>query len=156
MSDTSTEHATFVIERTYDAAPARVWQAWADPAQKLQWFGPPEPARGEHELDFRVGGIERMTVHAPDGALYTLSSRFQDIVEGERFVHTYEMYRGDERISVSVATVELAAEGAGTKLTLTEQGVFLDGLDTPAEREHGTRGMLDTLARALEGAAVTS
>jgi uncharacterized protein YndB with AHSA1/START domain len=153
VSDRSTEHATFVIERTYDAAPARVWRAWTDPEQKLQWFGPRELDKPDHELEFRVGGIERMTVRTPDGALYTYSARYQDIVEGERFVHTYEMYRDDERMSVSVATVEFAADGPGTKLTLTEQGVFLDGLDTVAEREHGTRELLDTLAGALEASS---
>jgi hypothetical protein len=30
--------------------------------------------------------------------------------------------------------------------------VFLDGLDTTAEREHGTRSMLGTLASHLDGA----
>jgi uncharacterized protein YndB with AHSA1/START domain len=151
MSERSTNHATFVIERTYEAAPARVWRAWAEPAEKLQWFGPrvDEP---DHELDFRVGGLERMTVRAPDGALYTFASRYQDIVEGERLVHTYEMYRDDARISVSVATVELEAAGAGTRLTLTEQGVFLDGLDAPAEREHGTRELMDALASHVDSA----
>jgi uncharacterized protein YndB with AHSA1/START domain len=149
MSDRSTTHATFTIERRYDAAPARVWCAWTDPEQKLRWFGPRQLEKPDHEFDFRIGGAERMTVRAPDGALYTFSARYQDIVEGERFIHTYEMYRDQERISVSVATVEFAAAGAGTKLTLTEQGVFLDGLDEPAEREHGTRELLDKLAEAL-------
>jgi len=152
MSDRSTDHATFVIERSYEAAPSRVWRAWADPEEKLRWFGPRVLSKPEHELDFRVDGIERMTVQAPDGALYTFAARYRDIVEGERFVHTYEMYRDDARISVSVATVELEAAGTGTKLTMTEQGVFLDGLDTPAEREHGTRELLDTLATHLESA----
>jgi uncharacterized protein YndB with AHSA1/START domain len=152
VSDRSTNHATFVIERTYEAAPARVWRAWADPQQKLRWFGPRVLEKPDHELEFRVGGSERMTVRAPDGALYTFAARYQDIVEGERFIHTYEMYRDDARISVSVATVELEPAGTGTKLTLTEQGVFLDWLDTPAEREHGTRELLDTLEKALQGA----
>jgi uncharacterized protein YndB with AHSA1/START domain len=129
-----------------------VWRAWADPQEKLRWFGPSVLPKPEHELEFRVGGLERMTVQAPDGALYTFASRYQDIVEGERIVHTYEMYRDDARISVSVATIELEAAGAGTKLTFTEQGVFLDGLDTPAEREHGTRELLDTLEKAMQGA----
>jgi hypothetical protein len=31
-------------------------------------------------------------------------------------------------------------------------GVSLDGLDTPAEREHGTRELLDTLAQYLQSA----
>jgi hypothetical protein len=60
------------------------------------------------------------------------------------------MYRNDVRISVSVARIELEASGTGTKLTMTEQGVFLDGHDTPSEREHGTRELLDTLATHLE------
>ena len=49
-----------------------------------------------------------------------------------------------------MATIEFEAAGAGTKLTLTEQGVFLDGLDTPAPREHGTRELLEALAEALK------
>ena len=65
-------------------------------------------------------------------------------------MHTYEMYLDDARISVSVATVVLEAVGDGTKLTLTEQGVFLDGLDSPAEREHGTGELLNTLAAYLQ------
>jgi len=150
-SSGSTQHATFVIERSYEAQPARVWRAWADPEQKRRWFGPRELARPDYELDFRVGGGERMTVHTPDGTPYTFDARYQDIVEGERFVHTYSMYRGEQRISVSVATVELEPDGAGTKLTLTEQGVFLDGLDTAEEREHGTRELLDALETALAG-----
>lgn len=150
MSDRSTSHATFVIKRSYDAPRARVWRAWADPKQKLRWFGPRVLTKPKHELDFRVDGIELMTVQAPDGALYSFVARYRDIVEGERLVHTYEIYRDEARISVSVATVTFEAVGTGTKLTMTEQGVFLDGLDTPAEREHGTRELLDTLAAHLE------
>ena len=149
ISERSTVHSTFVLERTYEAAPARVWQAWTDPAEKRRWFGPQGPAKPEHELEFRVGGLERMTMQSPGGA-YKFIARFQDIVEGERFVHTYEMYLDDARISVSVATVVLEAVGAGTKLTMTEQGVFLDGLDTPAEREHGTGELLNTLGTYLQ------
>jgi uncharacterized protein YndB with AHSA1/START domain len=40
----SVEHATFVIERRYDASPARVFAAWADPAAKRRWFGNPTEA----------------------------------------------------------------------------------------------------------------
>jgi uncharacterized protein YndB with AHSA1/START domain len=145
----STTHSTFTIERTYNATPARVWSAWADPHKKLQWFGPKE-LKGEHELEFRVGGHERMSVRIPDGALYLFDSSFRDIVEHQRIVHTYEMYRDEQRMSVSVATIELEPSGDATTLTLTEQGVFFDALDTPAEREHGTREMLDTLGAALE------
>jgi len=51
MSNRSATHSTFVIERDYDAAPARVFAAWADVNAKGQWFGPGDEQ--EHELEFR-------------------------------------------------------------------------------------------------------
>jgi hypothetical protein len=42
---------------------------------------------------------------------------------------------------------------AGTLLVYTELGVFLDGHDNPAQREHGTRELLDSLGAELERSA---
>jgi uncharacterized protein YndB with AHSA1/START domain len=53
-------------------------------------------------------------------------------------------------ISVSLTTVELRPDdGGGTDLIFTEQGAFLDGLEDPAEREHGTGPLLDALGAFL-------
>jgi hypothetical protein len=38
---------------------------------------------------------------------------------------------------------------SGTSLVFTEQGAFLDGLDTPAQREHGTGVGLERLDAEL-------
>lgn len=149
MNSRSTDHATFVIERTYPAAPARVFAAWADQAAKSRWFGPGE----DHRLDFRVGGSEHLKVRTGEGVLYTFDSLYQDVVQDERIVYSYEMHRDGVLISVSVATIELRPAGEGTQLVLTEQGVFLDGHDTPQEREHGTRELLVALEAALAGTA---
>jgi hypothetical protein len=62
------------------------------------------------------------------------------------------MHLDDKRISVSLTTVELKPEGAGTRLILTEQDAFLDGYDNPAQREQGTRDLLDALAEELRHA----
>ena len=159
MSDTdqaaverSTTQATFVIERTYAASPERVWSAWADPRRKLEWFGPKE-LKGEHELDFRVGGHERFGTKGPGGSLYSFDAVYQDIVSGQRIVHCYDMHRDDVRISVSLATIEIEAHGDGARLTLTEHGVYLDGHDTPEQREHGTNAMIEALAEYLHQSA---
>ncbi len=72
-----------------------------------------------------------------------------DIVPNERIVSTYEMYMDDARMSVSLATVELAADGPGTRLVYTEQGVYLDGPDGTASRESGTRDLFENLAGEL-------
>jgi uncharacterized protein YndB with AHSA1/START domain len=149
MSERSVVHATFAIERTYDAMPPRVFKAWAEPAAKASWFGPRSLPHESREFDFQVGGRERFEVPGPDGATYTFDSRYADIVDEQRIVYAYDMYREQTRISVSLATIELQSSGVGTKLTFTEQGAFLDGHDTPAEREHGTRALLDNLGEVL-------
>ena len=154
MTERSAVHSTFAIERTYDASPARVFEAWADPVAKSRWFGGSEPP--EHQLDFRVGGREVNRGGPPGGPVFTYEALYYDIVPGERIVYAYEMYMGDTRISVSVTTVEFSGAGNGTRLLFTEQGAFLDGHDTPAQREHGTGELLETLGAALEREPATS
>jgi uncharacterized protein YndB with AHSA1/START domain len=147
MSTRSATHSTFVIERSYDASPARVFAAWADKDAKDQWFGPSDGQ--EHELDFREGGRERF-VAAVHGAVYSYDALYEDIVPDERIVYTYSMHRDGRRMSVSVTTVEFSSEGGGhTHLRYTEQGVFLDAEDKPELREAGTNEILDKLGAAL-------
>jgi uncharacterized protein YndB with AHSA1/START domain len=157
MTERSVTHATFVIERRYDAAPARVFAAWATPAAKARWFvGPDEWEKSDHELDFRVGGQESVSGGPKGGPVHAYSARYQDIVPNERIIISYDMHLDATRISVSLATVEFKPAGAGTRLIYTEQGAFLDGYDDPAGREHGTRALLDNLDAALRRAAANA
>jgi len=146
----SVTHATFVIERTYPVSPARVFAAFADPAIKARWFGADTVSTVEYTLDFRVGGREISRGTQSDGHTYAYDALLQDIVPNARIVSTYEMHLDDARISVSVATVELKPEDAATRLVFTEQGAYLDGLDTPQQREHGTRELLEALGAELQ------
>jgi uncharacterized protein YndB with AHSA1/START domain len=144
------QHATFTIDRTYDAPVAQVFAAWADPKAKARWFvGPDDWERSDHEMDFRIGGRETVSGGPPGGPAHAFEARYQDIVENRRIIYSYDMHIGDDRISVSLATVELTPQGDRTRLVFTEQGAFLDGYDNPAQREEGTRGLLDNLAAAL-------
>jgi uncharacterized protein YndB with AHSA1/START domain len=146
----SVVHDTFVIERTYPAAPERVFAAWSTQAAKSQWFGGEhDGATEEHTLDFRVGGREHLSGKIPDGPTFTYDAVYQDIVDGERAVWAYDMHMDGRRISVSVATIEITGVPGGAKLVLTEQGAYLDGLDTSAQREEGTAELLDKLGAVL-------
>lgn len=150
MTERSVTHDTFVVERSYDASPARVFAAWADPAIKARWFaGPDDWVANGHELDFRVGGREWTSGGPPGGPVHTYEARYQDIVPEQRMVYTYEMYLDETRISVSLGTVELKATGPGTRLIYTEQGAYLDGHDAPMSRMHGTGELLDALGAEL-------
>ena len=147
MSERSTEHAAFVVERVYDASPDRVFAAWSDPQAKARWFHDPE---GEFELDFRVGGWERGRGTLPNGSEYAFEALYRDIVPDRRIVYTYDMFLDGIRISVSVATAEFKPERDGTRLVFTEQGAFLDGHEVPTRREQGMGSLLDALGQWLQ------
>lgn len=152
MSEPSVTHATFVIERSYDAAPARVFAAFANPGQKARWTSCHEDWETvESAFDFRVGGREINRVRPAGGPVQSVVSLYHDIVPNRRIVYSYEMRTDDTPISVSLATVEFEPAGAGTRLVFTEQSAFLDGHHDPAMREEGTGFGLDRLAAVLQG-----
>jgi uncharacterized protein YndB with AHSA1/START domain len=123
MTDRSVTHTTFVIERTYPVSPPAVFAAFAEPALKERWFTmPPNWVDTQHTLDFRVGGRESNRGGPAGGPVHLFDARYQDIVENERIVYAYDLYIDEQRVSVSLATVELAGVGSGTRMTFTEQG----------------------------------
>ena len=151
MTERSVTHATFTVERTYDASPARVFDAFADPAIKRRWFAEGEGWQVEEfKVDFRVGGSERSRFRFRGGDLIRNDTVYQDIVPDQRIIIAYSMTIGENRISASLATMEFKPAGSGTRLVFTEQGAFLDGYDDPAGREHGTGALLDNLGKALK------
>ena len=149
-------HDTFSLERTYPRASSRVFGAFASAEAKRVWEGIgdrelAEDQCGAWELDFRAGGRERFA-YTLRGTTYRYDALYYDIVPNRRIVYSYEMYADDARISVSLATIELAPSADGTTLTWTEQGAFLDGIDgsqAPARRIGGTTTLLESLARYL-------
>jgi len=146
MTERSVTHATFAIERQYPAAPARVFNAFADKASKAKWFvGPPDWESGPNVFDFRVGGREVDRGGPKGGPIHTFECRYYDIVPDERIVYAYDMLMDETRISVSVTTIEFKAKDGGTHLVFTEQGAFLDGFDNPKIREEGTQELFQAL-----------
>lgn len=149
------ENGTFTIARTLAAPIERVWQAFADKQAKQAWFaGPPGWTRYAHDFDFRVGGEEFSSVGEEGGPRHIFRAHFYDIVDTERIVYAYEMYRDDVRMSVSLALIELEAEGDQTTFRITENGIYFG--DDPdwggAGREEGTGLLADALvASVLDG-----
>jgi uncharacterized protein YndB with AHSA1/START domain len=148
MTERSVAHGTFTVERTYPVPPARVFEAWADPKQKAQWFG---DGKGEPQevFEFRPGGREYSAGHH-EGQTYTFDVRYADIVENNRIVYTYQMSLNGRNISVSVATIEFRPEGKATRMVITEMGAFLDGLDTNEARREGTGFLIGQLGDYLD------
>jgi len=158
MSKTSAQHASFTIDRSFEASVARVYAAFATQEGKARWFSGSNEKWElvRREFDFRVGGREHLSGRwragmAPraDFSVSSFDACYFDIVPEQRIVYAYDMHLDERHISVSLATLEFSAAGARTQLKLTEQGVFLDGFDDAGGRERGTRELMDRLAASL-------
>ncbi len=122
------------IERVLDAPRALVWQAFTDPDQIAQWFGPVgySVPRESVSVDLRVGGEQHLTM-VPDDPSYPPGGAsvgvYDEIVEHELIV-THEDLDGEmaelfgsTRI---VMRMEFHEEGEGrTRLVIT-QGPYRD------------------------------
>jgi uncharacterized protein YndB with AHSA1/START domain len=155
MTERTVTCNTFTIERTLAASPERVFEAFANANQKAQWLAPvddeaPDDVFAHAEFDFKVGGHERFTFVEADGRTMRYDATFYDIVPTQRIVYSYEMYSNDSRISISVASIQILEGANTTTLVWTEQGAFLDGLDTSDLREGGTSWLLDNMAEYLD------
>jgi uncharacterized protein YndB with AHSA1/START domain len=100
-------------------------------------------------MDVRVGGTERLKGRWKGGVVSTFDATYHDVIANERLVYSYVMHLDEKKISVSLATMQLLAEGSGTRLMVTEQGAFLDGYDDAGSRERGTGFLLDALGASL-------
>lgn len=150
MSKRSVEHATFVIEREFDFPLAAVYAAWAEKNAKSRWFATGADWKTlSHEFDYRVGGREVLKGKWGSGTRSDFAATYHDIIENSRIIYSYDMEIDGTRISVSLGTIEFEAIGKRTKIKLTEQGAFLDGADNVAQREAGTRELLDAVEASL-------
>jgi uncharacterized protein YndB with AHSA1/START domain len=154
MTDPTTIHDTFVLERHYPLPPETVFEALSDANQKRRWFAEGEHPAERFEMDFRVGGVERTLFRLGENTPFPRTAivaegRYEDIVPGRRVVVSSTMSLGDRRISTTLVTIELLETVAGTDLILTHQAAFYEGADGPEMRKDGWEKMMAALDRQL-------
>ena len=141
------------ITRRFDAAPERVFDAWLDPDTARKWlFASPADESYRAEIDARVGGAWSITARR-EGTDYTAVGQYLAIDRPSRLVFTFAMPQfspNSDRV-----TIEIAPDGAGCVLTLTQEGVDVAAelRQLPPGGQSGTEAgwldMLDRLAGTL-------
>ncbi len=148
---TTIAHATIVMERTYDAAPARVFAAWADVEARKRWSAPADDIRIEyHEAGFREGGRDISRCIEPGNQDYVAVVDYIDIKQDRRIVFVEDIAHGQRRVSAALISVELSPKGAGTHLSLTMQIASFDGADMEQGYQFGWSAALDNLAKEFD------
>jgi len=76
----------FVISRTFDVPRERIWKAWTERDELMQWFGPKGFKMINAKLDFRLGGIFHYSLQSPDGKEMWGKFVYREIAAPERIV----------------------------------------------------------------------
>lgn len=77
------------ITRVYDAPVKAVWDAWTDPVQVAQWWGPRGYSITHHSKDLRAGGHWSYTMHGPDGVEYKNKTKYLEVEECRKLVYDH-------------------------------------------------------------------
>ena len=102
-----------VFTRVLSAPRSRVFKAWTDPKHVAPWWGPHGFTNPVCELDARPGGAIRIHMRGPDGTVYPMTGRYQEIVEPERLVFTSAALDAKGSPMFEVLTTETFAEQGG-------------------------------------------
>ena len=148
MSEVVSDDRVLRLERRLNARPDKVFEAWADPEQLVQWFGPEGMTIPEHDIDARVGGRWMTVMHGPDGKDHRVSGIYRAIERPRRLVFTWAWENDGQRGYETEVTVEFRPDGAGTLMILTQQA-FASAEDH-GRHEHGWVSTFKDLARYVE------
>ncbi len=135
------------LTRQFAHPPERVFAAWSDPAQLVQWWGPRGFSVAHSDIDARPGGRWQTTLLSPEGSEHHVSGEFIEISAPRRLVFTWAWSENGIRGHETTVTVELRPRDGGTELTLSQQE-FESGRSRDLHGD-GWRSSLDSLADYL-------
>ena len=133
------------ITRVFDAPKQLVFEAWTKAEHLSRWFTPAPLTTHGCQLDFRPGGVFRLTMRTPDGIEFPMDARFTEIVPDERIAFAATVH-GDLKILTTVTFAE--TDG---KTTLAVHQVYSHESDATRGANAGWTLTLDQLAAALRG-----
>lgn len=105
------------ITRIYEASVKMVWDAWTDPKQVAQWWGPRGFTLTTHSKDLRSGGSWAYTMHGPDGTDYPNKTQYLEVEPYKRLV--YDHGGNDDRPPMFRVTVLFTETKGKTKMEMT-------------------------------------
>ncbi len=105
------------ITRLYEAPLALVWDAWTDPQQVAQWWGPRGFTITTTSKDLRPGGTWVFTMHGPDGTDWPNFTRYHEVVPHARLVYDHGASSTDSQAMFRVC-VEFRALSGTTELDI--------------------------------------
>ena len=155
QNDDRTNERTMTVSRVIEAPPERVYEAFLDPDELVQWLPPTGFSAEVHQLEPEEGGTFRMTFTGETEELAEYGSTFggtyQELVPGKRIVHT-DAFETDDPAMADEMTVTVTFEEVpeGTEVTVRQEGI--PEAIPPEDSHAGWTDSLGQLAGLVEGA----
>ena len=131
---------TVVVERTFDAPVARVWDALTDVEQMRQWFFDLKEFKSEPGFEFGF-------VVKHEGMTYDHRCKVTELIPQKKIAYTwrYEGHEGD-----SLVTIQLFPEDNKTRLKLTHEGLETFPRLPSFARENFEKGWTEIIGSELK------
>jgi uncharacterized protein YndB with AHSA1/START domain len=138
------------ISRVYDAPVKAVWDAWTDPKQVAQWWGPRGFTLTTHSKDLRSGGSWAYTMHGPDGTDYPNKTQYLEVEKYSRLV--YDHGGNDDRPPLFRVTVLFQEVQGKTRMEMRMALATPEALEETRKliKKAGGDSTWDRLAEYLE------
>lgn len=150
MTEIDVDAGTVRVERTYDASAEVVFDAWTNPEVLRRWWrANPAHDCAIAEVDLRVGGGYRLTMHDPQsGEDHVAYGTYREVSRPDRLVYSWTWegsgpYAGHE----SEVAVTFREHEPGRTTVVLEHAGLLDATSR-ANHRRGWEGVLDSFARS--------
>lgn len=117
-----------VVEGYFAAAPAKVFEAWTDPAIVVKWFGPRPNSLHSAAIDLRPGGAWRFLLSQDADKSIGFEGEYHEIRPGRKLVFTWAhviAHASGTREETPRSRIEVifTAKGAGTTIRLVHSAI---------------------------------
>jgi glutathione S-transferase len=139
---------TLRLERDFAAPPEDVFDAWTNPEVLARWWAArPTWTSPGCDVDLRVGGRYVLRMQDDEtGEVHAVGGVYREVSRPRRLVYTWA-WEGDGGLHPgheSLVTVDFAASGDGTRVSLEHSGLASE--ESRARHMAGWTGTFDNLA----------
>ena len=99
------------FERTYDAPIEIVWEAWTNPEQLKQWWGPDNVSIPECQVDVRVGGRIYIVMKAEEamgpfrGTRWPMEGKYTVVEENSKLSYEVKAWTEGQKTTTEIDQV---------------------------------------------------